>query len=223
MRASFYYSLLIFLVVVTGSCKKDHYKSLSGQNTLTGYVFLRDTINFSSVTPLAGQKLYLNTAGDTASYIYETRSDSAGLYSIPSLQSDEDYILFTRHINNEVEYKGAVRFRGGTQENVIRLDLEVYASQFNGISLLFTDATTGILPNLPFRVYASRLAAMYDSTAFASINASSDRFGQYSRYNLAAVKYYVVSSKSIGPDSYSVFDSVIVPSAGIARATIKLH
>jgi len=215
--------IFLFLIVLLTSCKKDQYKAVNGDVTLTGYLYLTDTVNNSFPVPVAGQKIYLNTGSDSSTYIYQATTDQAGKYSIPFLKEDETYVLFTRYINNNIEYEGVKKITTAAGGNVIYADLTIYAKFTNGLSILFTDTLNGPLPNLPFRLYSSRVAAQYDSALYAVVSASSDINGKYSKLNIAPAKYYAVASKTIGPLTLRVFDSVIVAGRGIARKTMLLH
>lgn len=215
--------ILFFIVVLLIGCEKDQYKGVSGNVTLTGYVYLADTINNTFPVPLAGRKIYLNSGSDSSTYIYQATTDSGGKYSIPFLQNDKAYVLFTRYISNGKEYEGVKKIDGGAINDIIYADLTVHAKFTNGLSLLFTDSLNGLLPNLPFRLYTSRIAAQYDSVMYAVTVASSDINARYSKVNIAPAKYYAVASKVIGPLTMRIFDSVIVTSNGLTRKTMLLH
>ncbi|MGB5006109.1 MAG: hypothetical protein WBO39_04180 [Ferruginibacter sp.] len=215
--------ILFFIVVLLIGCEKDQYKSVSGNVKLTGYVYLVDTINNTFPVPLAGQKIYLNSGSDSSTYIYQATTDLGGKYSIPFLQSNKAYVLFTRYINNSIEYEGVKKIDGGASNDIIYTDLTIHAKFTNGLSLLFTDSLNGPLPNLPFRLYTSRIAAQYDSVLYAVTVASSDINARYSKVNVVPAKYYTVASKIIGSLTMRVFDSVIVAPIGLTRKTMQLH
>jgi hypothetical protein len=145
-----------------------------------------------------------------------------GAFSIPALKNDQPYVLFSRFTKNNTEYAGAVKFQGGEPNGMIRVVLNVYPSYYNGMSVLFTDLAGGAIPNLPFRLYTSRVMAVYDSLAYAYVNTTSSINGRYNRYNLNAAKYYVVSSQVIGPTTLKIFDSLTVPLFGVTKATVIL-
>jgi hypothetical protein len=215
--------LFLFLILALTSCEKDQYHQVSGNIKLTGYVYLADTINTNFPAALAGQKVYLNLGSDSSSYVYEATTDQAGKYSIPFLQSDKTYVLFTRYMNSGVEYEGVKKVSGGASNDIIYADLTVYAKFTNGMSLLFTDILNGPVPNLPFRLYSSRVAAQYDSVLYAVAATSSDINGRYSKTNVAPARYYAVASKVMGPLTLRVFDSVTVTAHGLERKTMKLQ
>jgi len=215
--------ILLFVVVLLMSCEKDQYQSVSGDVSLTGYVYLADTINNTFPVPLTGQKVYLNLGSDSSTYIYQVTTDAAGKYSFPFLKNDKDYILFMRYINNGIEYEGVKKISGGSNNNIIYADLTVQAKFTNGLSILFTDVLNGPLPNLPFRLYSSRIAAQYDSVLYAVASTSSDINGRYSKTNIPPLKYYAVASKIIGPLTLRIFDSITVNPTGLARKTMQLQ
>lgn len=221
MKSSCIIISTVLAVVLLASCKKDQYGTLNGDTTLKGYAFLQDTIGHTSAQPLVKQKVYLNAGNDISAYLYETTTDSAGRFSISSLKENESYVLFTNYISGGIEYKGFVTFETGENTQVEK-NLDIFASYVNGLSLLFTDNFGGRLPNLPFRLYTSRVAATYDSTIYAVVNLQSDINALYKKTNLTPVKYYVVSQKVIGPATLKIFDSVTAPITGIIRDTMVL-
>lgn len=213
----------LFLIVLSASCQKDKYQAVNGDVTLTGYVYLADTVNLSFPVPLAGKQIYLNLGSDSSTYNYKAVTDSAGKYSIPFLRNDKDYILFTRYINTGFEYEGVQKVNGGAINNIISVDLYVQPKFSNGIALLFTDTLNGLLPNLPFRLYKSRLAAQYDSVLYAVAVTTSDINARYSKLNISPAKYYAVASKTFGTLKLQVFDSVTISGNGLFRKTMQLR
>ena len=218
-----------YILVIAGTftslfqiaCTKD-YRSLSGDITLTGYAYIADTINNLPPSPLAGQKFYLNAGGDTGSYIYQGITDSIGRFSIQSLVKKSTYVLFTRFVKNNTEYSGAAMFEGKNVQNNTPLILNVYPIHSNGMALLFTDLSGGFIPNLPFRIYTSRLMALSDSVNYSFANTSSSLNGRYNIFDINPIKYYVVSKLSIGGLSLGIFDSITVDASSIRKGSMIL-
>lgn len=205
------------------SCQKDKYNGLNGDTTLSGYLYLSDTVNYSIPIPLAGKQVYLNLGADSSTYNYTAITDSAGKYSVPFLRNDKGYVLFTRYVSNGLEYEGVQKINGGANNNIISENLYVQSKFTNGIALFFTDSLNGPLPNLPFRLYTSRIAAQYDSVLYAVTVSTAGINARYSKLNIAPAKYYAVASKTIGSLNLHVFDSVTVNNDGLSRKTIQLH
>jgi hypothetical protein len=216
--ALFLYSLSSLVILF--SCEKNHYKELAGDNTLAGHAFIVDTLNNVPPAAIVNQKIYLNTGSDTSSYIFQTITDSVGAFSIPSLQDDKPYIVFTRFIKVGVEYTGAARVVGGAINHTITVTLNVYRSSGNGLSILFTDGSGGPLGNFHFRLYTSRTMAVNDSARYAFNDTVTSAAGMYTRYNIPAAKYYIVGRQISGLDTLNIFDSVTVQAAGVAKKTV---
>lgn len=219
--------LCLYVIFVVGtcllsSCEKNEYNSLNGNITLAGHAYIADTLNGLPVGPLVGQKIYLNTGSDTSTYIFQTNTDSTGMFLIPSLSNNKKYIVFSKFIRNSIEFSGAQAINGGAVNETIRISFNVYPSYFNGMSILFTDSLGGLIPNLPFRIYNSRVAAAFDSVQYAFANTKSDINGLYNIFNVNPIKYYVVSSTIIGPATLKIFDSITVPADTIKRSTMVL-
>jgi hypothetical protein len=212
--------IVFFITVTFYSCDKN--KDLSGNIILTGYVYLADTSNYTPPIPLGGQKVYLNNGDDTTTYIAEANTDAAGLFSFLSLRENTPYTLFTRFIKDGIEYRGVVKING-VDNKPLRANLNVYPDYMKGMSVTFTDAHGGSIPNLPFRVYTSYGMANVDSIKYAFADTISDINGQYKRFDVNAIKYYFVSKITVGTSSLQLLDSLIVPSAGIRDTTMVLR
>jgi hypothetical protein len=212
----------IFLVIVLFSVACNKYKSFNGEGTITGYAYLADSITDGLPVPLTNQTVYLNTGGDTSSYFYQVKTDQAGFFSISSLSGEKDYILFTRLLKNDIEYKGAVKVPGSDVSKTGKVTLNVYPSYINGMSVLFTDTLGGIFPGLPFRIYNSRLAATADSVKYAFADTLTSTKGLFSIFNIKPAKYYFVAKESIGGLPLKIFDSVTVASTGIKKGNVYL-
>ncbi|HMG15668.1 MAG TPA: hypothetical protein VK590_09485 [Saprospiraceae bacterium] len=223
MTRNFFFILLVSLFVFFSSCEKNEYNSLSGNITLSGYANQVDSFSNLPPIPIVGQKVYLNTGSDTSSYIFQTTTDSVGVFNIPALKDNHPYVLFCRFIKNNTEYAGAIKFKGAASNSSIHVILNVYPSHYNGMSILFTDGNGGAVPNLPFRLYTSRIMAEYDSLSYAYTKTTTSINGRFNRYNVSSAKYYVVSSQIIGPTELKIFDSLTVQSFGVIKDTVILH
>jgi hypothetical protein len=210
--------VITFLTLI--SCKKD-YRALTGDVTLAGYAYLADTNSNLPPSPLAAQKIYLNKGTDTSSYIFQGVTDSIGQFSMHSLDEETEYVVFSRFVKNNTEYAGAIYFKGMDIRSK-RVVLNVYPVYRNGMSLLFTDVPGGYIPNLPFRLYTSRVMAVSDSITYAFASATSSPTGQYNRYDIPATEYYVVSKLSVGGLNLAIFDSITVDVNAVKQGTMVL-
>lgn len=203
------------------SCDKN--KEFDGRTTLTGRLYLADSINQSVPTPIARQKVYVNTGNDTSTYVYILTTDSTGSFSIPSVDGSKTFILFSNFTRNGVSYRGATKLSGSRSDKLLTGDVYVYPAFTNGAVVLFTDPFGTPVTNLPFRLYTSRSAALVDSLKNASLDTVSNSRGQFERYNANPVSYYIVSKKIFGTDTLKIFDSITIPPIGINRKKVMLH
>ena len=195
------WSLLLFV----SSCDKE--KQFSGMVVLSGNVQLVDTAEFAA--PLPGITLYLNTGSDTTTYEWQTQCDSTGKFTIPSLDQNTPYVLFTQYSKNGLMYSGAIKFKTGGS-NTFNTILNVYPVVYNELALSFVDSVKGLIPNLPFRVYSSRTAATVDSIKYAVLSARSNGNGYYYQYNFTPGYYYIVAHDTLNGVSRLAFDSLTV-------------
>lgn len=203
------------------ACNK--YKTFNGEATISGYAFLKDEGLATGSVPLPGQTIYLNTGNDTSTYIMATKTDQAGFFSFASLSHKKDYIVFARFLKEGLEFKGSVAVQGSKlEDDVENVTLTASPLYTNGMIVLFSDELGGPLPNLPFRVYGSKLAAEVDSAKYAYYNKVSSNQAMFSQFNIRPMKYYFVAHDTIAKVPYKIFDSVTVATTAIARDTVYL-
>jgi hypothetical protein len=213
--------IIVAVSVMTATCNK--YEAFTGTKSITGYAYLTDGVSNAAPVALANQKIALNVGADTSNYQYEVKTDEAGYFAFNGLSEKENYVVFTRYTKGGVEYAGAVKVAKTQIENTgAKITLNVSPVYGNGMFILFADTLNGALPNLPFRVYTSRLAASVDSVKYASHDTVTNAEGNFSLYNIKPVKYYFVARDTIAGIGYKVFDSTTVPATGIIKDTVYL-
>ncbi|MDF2190188.1 hypothetical protein [Paraflavitalea sp. CAU 1676] len=219
-------SITVYIILVAcislAACNK--YDSFGGEASLTGYAFLKGAESEDVKTPMADQTIYLNTGNDTSTYVIATKTDKSGYFSFNFVCEDKAYIIFTRYLKDGTEYVGAKKIEGGefSGDKVVRTTLEVSPSYLNGMYVQFTDTLGGLLPNLPVRIYRSKVAADVDSVKYAVYDTSTKTTGIIALYNINKGKYYFVGKDSIKGKALRVFDSVEVKDNEIARKTMQL-
>jgi hypothetical protein len=213
------------LLVFAAACNK--YQPVNGKVLLSGQVLLTDPTKATLPTPLTDKTVYLNECkdgkcDDTATYLFQVKTDAAGRFNIPLLKKGRDYIVFTKYNVNTIEYYGAVRVKIGAEESK-SIVLNVSPKYTNGLSLTFVDVFGGPVPKIPFRIYTNETMAVPDSQAYAYINDKTDENGQYNKYNLPAGTYYIVSKNKIGTADFNAFKKITVDAAGVKKDTVTLH
>lgn len=208
--------LLLTVAAIVASCNK--YSGVA-QQQLSGHVTITDALSSKNPQPASSVPVYLNNADNSDAYVFQGKTDTAGYFNM-SYPGGTKITIFTRFIRNGAEYKGQVTIDKST--GVIQKDLPVSPVFVNGLSVSFLDAGSGPIPNLPFRIYSSRVMASVDSVKFANYNSTSDAYGQFTQYNLNAAEYYIVSSSSIGGKLLTVFDSVTVSKTGVFKKNVQL-
>jgi hypothetical protein len=205
------------LLFFVSSCDKE--RQFSGTVVLTGNVQLVDTAEFATALP--GLTVYLNSGSDTTSYEWQTQCDSTGKFTIPSLDQNTPYVVFTQYSKNGLIYSGAFKFKTGGS-NTFNVSLDIYPVVYNELMLSFVDSVKGLIPNLPFRVYSSRTAATVDSIKYAVLSAHSNSNGYYYQYNFTPGYYYIVAHDTLNGVSRAAFDSLNVGKSGNAPLQVVL-
>ena len=212
--------MVVFLTLLL-ACRKDGYDSVNGSLVVSGRVLLIDTVSRVPTKILPAQTVYVNTGSDSSTYLFKVSPDSSGVYAIPFLKRNQSYTLFTRYAVGQERYEGVAQIRTSSND-AVELDIAVYRQFTNGLALRFTDSLAGPLPGLAFRMYSSRVAAQFDSTAYAVANTRADQEGSYYRLDLPAAHYYVVAKQEFGTLVLNLFDSVEVLPNGLVRKEMVL-
>ncbi|WP_276484470.1 hypothetical protein [Paraflavitalea pollutisoli] len=215
--------IIMAICLLLAAC--DKYDSFGSEATLTGYAYLTGSSSEVLKTPLADQTIYLNTGNDTSSYVFATKTDKSGYFSFNFVCEKKPYIVFTRYLKDNIEYIGAKRIESGefNDNKVVRTTLDIAPAYLNGMYVQFTDTLGGLLPNLPIRIYRSKVAAVADSVKYAAYNINTQSNGVIALYNINLGKYYFVGKDTIQGKALRVFDSVDVKESGIERLTAKLR
>jgi hypothetical protein len=211
--------------IVAFSCNKE--ATVNGKVLLQGHLYMIDPNGTGLPTPVPGQAVYLNDKRDTPSYIFSIVTDSLGQYAIPSLEKDDHYILFTRWIQNNVLYAGAIAIEPTTQTQPITLNLNAYPDYANGIALTFEDQFGGMLSNQPFRLYTSSVFAAVDSSRYAFVDTMADMNGHFDIYNVVPNTYYLVASDTVTKTPLTIIQAsqppLVVGQTNITAVTVKLQ
>jgi hypothetical protein len=219
MRHLYLAAIIIFSLFA--ACKKKNYSNkydaLNGNLRVTGKALL--AFPGSSYIPslLANVPIYLNDGNDTVNHIYQTTTDSTGKYSIPFLKKEHTYTIFTRFIRNGILYAGSANFK--PYGDIVK-DIEVFPQYTNGFAITVKDSLGGIVPKLHLRLYTSKIAALNDYAKDVVADTITDQNGQFIKYNVTPLMYYVLITDSIGGLKFTVLDSVKVEAAQIAEKTI---
>jgi hypothetical protein len=217
--------ILFFLIsrLISG-CQKDKYAGLSGDIILKGTAFIVDSSSTAPPVPLADHQVYLGMGSDTATYVFQSNTDSAGQFTVSPLNNKYTYTIYTHFVVNGIKYAGAKTFTAAkSPSKTMTITLNVLPLYQNGMSILISDAYGGPIPNLPFRIYKSRLIALVDSTQYASVNTTTDANGHFVQYNIPTGWYYIVSNETIANTVLKVFDSVNVLASGVSQKNAVLH
>jgi hypothetical protein len=185
---------------------------------MTGHVYIKDPLSNAIVVPAKGVTIYLNSGTDTTSYILQTTTDSVGYYSLPSFGAGQA-TLYTRFVVNNAEYRGAVAIPPQFFASNQQMDLDVSPVYVNGVGITFEN-NGGPIPNYPFRLYTSKVAAMSDSVRFANVNTKTNSTGQYIQYNISAFTYYITAIDSINGKKAELIDSVSVKAKGLTPSKV---
>lgn len=213
---------LMLGVVASGFYACNKYSDFKGNCSISGTGRIIDNLGGTLPQPLAKQTVYLNTGTDTTSYIGQVSTDTTGHFTISSLNEGSDYILFARFVKGNTWYTGTAKVHTGEANSQMATTLDVYPQYVNGLFIVFTDVSSGNTPNLPFRLYRSRSAAVVDSVKYASLTDKSDMNGQYAAYNLTPGKYYIVAADSLAGAARKILDSADVAATGVNIKTVIL-
>ena len=216
-------NIFLLIVLIAGfailiGC--DKYKDVKSEIRVSGYVKLHDTLGLQFPVPLPGKSIYLNQGTDSASYILQTTSDAAGYFSFNYIDNGAS-IVYLRYTDSGTEFFGLKKITQANKDSLLQVN--VYPTFYNGVSIRFNDSYQKPISNLAFRLYTSRIYAVADSTKHAYYSGATTSIGLYTQYNVPANTYYIVASDKVGGVTIKALDSLTVTAKGIFRriTTVK--
>ncbi|MGF7076207.1 hypothetical protein [Mucilaginibacter sp. 3215] len=194
----------------------DKYKDVQAETRVTGFTKLHDTLRGKFPVAAPGKLVYLNQGTDVSSYILQTNTDSSDYFSFNYIQNRTS-TAYVRYTSNGTEFFGQKIITSTNKDSV--LQISVYPTFYNAISIQFNDTNKRPISNLAFRLYTSSVYAAVDFSKHAYLSGTTTGAGLYTQYNVPANMYYIVANDNVGGKAIKTLDSLNVKSKGIFRLT----
>jgi hypothetical protein len=216
---------LILFFCICFSCTKPTGDNFSGILTVSGSIYLNDTLSgYKQPQFVPKQTILLKSQADsnTQNFIISIQTDIYGNFIFNNV-SPNNYILYSERDSNGIVYSATVKINLVKVDTTLNLVLNPDSTKYNLLNIICHDSlTNGLLNNVPICLFASRLIADSNKCKGSFFNAVTNAFGRVLVSKIPNGEIYINATDSVGTSVIRTKDSVLMPVIGIKQKDIYL-